>query len=57
MIISDEGAVDPYWFLQFKDQLPKKSNTKAKDPFFRSLAPSYLAYDTDGRVIRLDTYF
>ncbi|KAI9047253.1 hypothetical protein LZ554_008706 [Drepanopeziza brunnea f. sp. 'monogermtubi'] len=68
LIIED----DPYWYLQFPSaagleaearglpppppqpihQLAKKSGY----PFIDSLVPSYLNIDTDGRVIRLDTF-
>ncbi|ODV89891.1 hypothetical protein CANCADRAFT_20637, partial [Tortispora caseinolytica NRRL Y-17796] len=39
---------DPYFFIQFGG--PKKTG------FFDSLIPSFLNIDTDGRVIRLDTF-
>jgi DNA-binding transcriptional MocR family regulator len=68
MIIED----DPYWYLQFPSaatleaeargtQLPPPppAHTFAKSsgyPFIDSLVPSYLNFDTEGRVIRLDTF-
>lgn len=63
---------DPYWYLQFPSAeieeakargLPipesKPANTLEKKsgyPFLDSLAPSFLAVDVDGRVVRLDTF-
>jgi DNA-binding transcriptional MocR family regulator len=62
---------DPYWFMQFPSAkieeaksrnlpvpvthpaAPQKSSGYA---FLDSLVPSYLSIDTDGRVIRLDTF-
>ncbi len=67
MIIED----DPYWYLQFPSavaleaearNLPTASapvHTFEKSsgyPFLDSLVPSYLNFDYDGRVIRLDTF-
>ena len=57
---------DPYWYLQYPSataKLPKKSDP-APSPhwkssgydFLDSLVPSSLNIDTDGRVIRLDTF-
>ncbi|GAP84130.1 putative aromatic amino acid aminotransferase [Rosellinia necatrix] len=63
---------DPYWYLQFPsaeieeakarntpipeykvaNTLPKKSGY----PFLDALVPSFLNIDTDGRVVRLDTF-
>ncbi|KAI1438730.1 aromatic amino acid aminotransferase 1 [Xylaria sp. CBS 124048] len=63
---------DPYWYLQFPsaeveeakarnmpipvlsaaNTLPKKSG----HPFLDSLVPSFLNFDVDGRVVRLDTF-
>ncbi|PBP23366.1 aromatic amino acid aminotransferase [Diplocarpon rosae] len=62
---------DPYWYLQYPTaplqeaearnlpipiepvhQFAKKSGY----PFIDSLVPSYLSVDTDGRVVRLDTF-
>ncbi|KAI9726093.1 MAG: hypothetical protein M1828_002101 [Chrysothrix sp. TS-e1954] len=66
IIIEDE----PYWFLQYPSSHPKRPNattettlpdttapTKSSGyPYLDSLVPSYLAVDTDGRVVRLDTF-
>ncbi|KAK9769074.1 putative Aromatic amino acid aminotransferase [Seiridium cardinale] len=63
---------DPYWYLQFPSAAveeakvrnlpipePRAANTlekKSGHPFLDSLAPSFLNVDTDGRVVRLDTF-
>ncbi|KAI4868301.1 aromatic amino acid aminotransferase [Hypoxylon rubiginosum] len=63
---------DPYWYLQYPSAEveeakarnlpipePKPANTLEKKsgyPFLDSLAPSFLAVDVDGRVVRLDTF-
>lgn len=63
---------DPYWYLQFPSavseeaksrglSIPKTEETyrPAKSSgydFIDSLVPSYLSVDTEGRVIRLDTF-
>ncbi|KAI0685029.1 pyridoxal phosphate-dependent transferase [Cytidiella melzeri] len=52
---------DPYYFLQQGLYKPKaeRSSEPLKhdtDKFLTSLAPSYLRYDYQGRVIRLDTF-
>ena len=68
VIVEDE----PYWYLQFpsaateeaksRDQpLPAPSHppTPARSsgyPFLDSLTPSFTSFDTDGRVVRLDTF-
>lgn len=67
MIIED----DPYWYLQFPSALNAESSARGVSPaipeaqtpskssgfpFIDSLVPSYLQLDTDGRVIRLDTF-
>ena len=68
LIIED----DPYWYLQFPSAAALQAQsrgeilTKAKSPhtfgkssgylFLDSLVPSFLSIDTDGRVIRLDTF-
>jgi len=68
IIVEDE----PYWNLQFPSayemeaqarglsiQSPRKFNVQEKSsgyPFLDALAPSYLSIDTEGRVIRLDTF-
>lgn len=68
MIIED----DPYWYLQFPSAAALEAESRnlpppeaepvhsfAKSsgyPFLDSLVPSYLNVDSDGRVIRLDTF-
>lgn len=68
MIIED----DPYFYLQYSSaseleatarRLPLRPKSEAHGlkkisgyPFIDSLVPSYLQFDTDGRVIRLDTF-
>lgn len=55
---------DPYWYLQFPSATssssvfsPDSSDWKSSGyPFLDSLVPSYISIDTDGRVIRLDTF-
>lgn len=57
---------DPYWYLQYPSataRLPKKPEDapsatwkKSGYDFLDSLVPSSLNIDTDGRVIRLDTF-
>lgn len=58
---------DPYWYLQFpsaiarSNKYPKVQNYNAAGrssgfEFLDSLIPSYLSVDTDGRVVRLDTF-
>ncbi|OBZ70291.1 Aromatic amino acid aminotransferase C56E4.03 [Grifola frondosa] len=53
---------DPYFFLQQGPYVPKSERSsqllKSDDPerFIASLAPSYLKFDYQGRVIRLDTF-
>lgn len=63
---------DPYWYLQYPSAaaheaearglpppLPRPVHQFAKKsgyPFIDSLVPSYLNVDTDGRVVRLDTF-
>ncbi|KAH6689607.1 aromatic amino acid aminotransferase 1 [Plectosphaerella plurivora] len=63
---------DPYWYLQFPSARAEQAAARgealpASDPTYRptkssgfefldSLVPSYLAFDVDGRVIRLDTF-
>lgn len=63
---------DPYWYLQYPSAAveeakvrglsipePRAANTLQKKsgyPFIDSLAPSFLNVDTDGRVVRLDTF-
>ncbi|TFK75944.1 PLP-dependent transferase [Pluteus cervinus] len=51
---------DPYYFLQHGQYLPKASRGKSKeiqnDKWYSTLEPSYLAFDVQGRVIRLDSF-
>ncbi|KAK7953961.1 hypothetical protein PG996_014847 [Apiospora saccharicola] len=63
---------DPYWYLQYPSAElneakarglpipePKDANSlenKSGYPFLDSLVPSFLNVDTDGRVVRLDTF-
>jgi DNA-binding transcriptional MocR family regulator len=68
VIVEDE----PYWYLQFPSAateeaksrgLPSPAPTRQHKPgrssgyaFLDSLTPSFLSLDTDGRVVRLDTF-
>ncbi|EAQ85900.1 hypothetical protein CHGG_07153 [Chaetomium globosum CBS 148.51] len=68
VIVEDE----PYWYLQFPSAAieeaksrglpppPASSHPKPRRssgyPFLDSLTPSFLSLDTDGRVVRLDTF-
>ncbi|KAK4992136.1 hypothetical protein LTR50_001314 [Elasticomyces elasticus] len=58
---------DPYWYLQYPSAIshlsPRKVSPTPPKPqkssgfdFLDSLVPSFLSVDTDGRVIRLDTF-
>ena len=59
---------DPYWYLQYpcsnpaaftaakSDPSPLPNQKSSGYPFLDSLVPSYLSIDTQGRVIRLDTF-
>ena len=56
---------DPYYFLQLGEFVPKSRREVAeREPpaeeevshFIDSLVPSFLRIDTQGRVIRLDTF-
>ncbi|KIK93495.1 hypothetical protein PAXRUDRAFT_144943 [Paxillus rubicundulus Ve08.2h10] len=51
---------DPYYFLQMNDYVPKhkRSPEQATDAkhFLASLSPSFLRFDHESRVIRLDTF-
>ncbi|KAL8820242.1 MAG: hypothetical protein Q9191_007557 [Dirinaria sp. TL-2023a] len=60
---------DPYWYLQFPSANPASFSSAKHDPspparpqkssgyaFLDSLIPSYLSVDTQGRVVRLDTF-
>ncbi|KAF5093371.1 hypothetical protein D0Z03_002447 [Geotrichum reessii] len=56
IIVEDE----PYYFLQMDayttDKSARSSETVSHENFLNSLVKSYLSLDTDGRVIRLDSY-
>jgi aromatic amino acid aminotransferase I / 2-aminoadipate transaminase len=45
---------DPYYFLQM--QSPGAAPLTSHDDFINSLVPSYLSLDTDGRVVRMDSF-
>lgn len=50
---------DPYWHLQYRFDCPPQRNPNWRSSgfeFLDSLVPSYLSLDTDGRVVRLDTF-
>ncbi|KAM0751020.1 PLP-dependent transferase [Meredithblackwellia eburnea MCA 4105] len=52
---------DPYYFLQAGDYVPpsarvKPTKTESDEDFIKSLIPSYLKFDYQGRVIRIDTF-
>ncbi|KAF2455615.1 aromatic amino acid aminotransferase 1 [Lineolata rhizophorae] len=52
---------DPYWYLQYPSSAPGAAPPAAPAKssgyaFLDSLVPSYLSVDTDGRVVRLDTF-
>lgn len=62
---------DPYWYLQFPSAAVEEGRSRGTAPrtmeaytptkssgfeFLDSLVPSYLNIDTEGRVIRLDTF-
>lgn len=57
IIVEDE----PYYFLQMDEFKPGSSNQElppapTHEEFLKSLVPSYLSIDTEGRVIRLDSF-
>ncbi|KAH7128835.1 aromatic amino acid aminotransferase [Dactylonectria macrodidyma] len=57
LIIEDE----PYYFIQMdpytgRDSPTWATNTASIDEFVAGLVPSYLSIDTDGRVIRMDSF-
>jgi DNA-binding transcriptional MocR family regulator len=68
IIVEDE----PYWYLQFPSAAAEEAKSRGRTtpspntlsqpatsigyPFIDSLTPSFLNIDTDGRVIRLDTF-
>lgn len=52
---------DPYYFLQYPEYEENAPNTEPKGEFdsqrfLESLAPSFLKYDYQGRVIRLESF-
>ncbi|KAK9239932.1 pyridoxal phosphate-dependent transferase [Lipomyces kononenkoae] len=52
---------DPYYFLQMSDYVPGADPSvvkvpKSNDEFLSSLIPSILSLDTQGRVLRLDSF-
>lgn len=63
---------DPYWYLQFPSAAIEEANSRNRPiteetveytpanssgyDFLDSLVPSFLNFDTDGRVVRLDTF-
>lgn len=56
IIIEDE----PYYFLQMEPYTgpdsPATASPASHDDFVKALVPSYLSIDTDGRVIRMDSF-
>ncbi|KAM0789987.1 hypothetical protein ACM66B_005319 [Microbotryomycetes sp. NB124-2] len=50
---------DPYYFLQageYDQSKVKPSKTETDEEFLASLVPSYLNFDVQGRVVRIDTF-
>lgn len=52
---------DPYFFLQQGEYVPKAARADSADAiseeaWISTLAPSFLKFDYEGRVIRLDTF-
>lgn len=45
---------DPYFFLQMPEYDPAANTTETK--LYDNLVPSFLSMDTDGRVVRLDSF-
>lgn len=56
IIVEDE----PYYFLQMEayttDKSARESKPLSHDAFLKSLVKSYLSIDTEGRVVRLDSF-
>jgi aromatic amino acid aminotransferase I len=52
LIIED----DPYYFLQMPDYGSTRTENQSESEFLGSLIPSYLRIDTDGRVLRCDSF-
>jgi aromatic amino acid aminotransferase I / 2-aminoadipate transaminase len=61
LIIAED---DPYFILQLGEYVPKSQRSVECEPtegedvarFVASLVPSYLRIDTQGRVLRMDTF-
>lgn len=54
-IVEDE----PYYFLQLQDYLPDSAESRvalSRASFLKSLIPSFLSLDVDGRVLRLESF-
>ncbi|KAJ1969733.1 hypothetical protein IWQ62_000435 [Dispira parvispora] len=50
---------DPYYYMQYASYHPpqeRQSNETDRQPGLNNLIPSFLSLDTDGRVIRMDTF-
>ena len=50
---------DPYYFIQMKTETPTSLGPKptlSQEDFMKSIVPSYLRLDTDGRVLRMDSF-
>lgn len=50
-------GLDPYYYLQFTNADANTGNGVMDDtPYLKRLLPSFISMDTDGRVIRLDSF-
>lgn len=47
---------DPYYFLQMEPFQTSKDQSPSLGEYLSSLVPSYLSLDTDGRVMRMDSF-
>ncbi|ETS80128.1 hypothetical protein PFICI_07657 [Pestalotiopsis fici W106-1] len=50
---------DPYYFLQMQDQFDGRGiddDDKSAQKYFENLVPTFLSLDTDGRVLRMDSF-
>ncbi|KAF7517595.1 hypothetical protein G7054_g13758 [Neopestalotiopsis clavispora] len=50
---------DPYYFLQMQDQFPDRgsdNDDRSAQKYFESLVPTFVSLDTDGRVLRMDSF-